>query len=270
METWATFSIVDHRQPIYRQALALFDRIVVPIPSAPIGDQTTEELDQLTSEIEFLAKHGAAKIYPWDSNEFLEWRQVSAAIAATINQDPLMDTRMMIARKLSSEDVQAVPVFGGAAAFDDSRRGLYEVEEALTVELLQRLPVPHYDSSLEDLLRLREMPAFRSSLSDLLEWKRTQVLCISNEKDRKAGIANALRQFDEYTKRYAEVMQSEGYRKLGTVSSIFFSLCVGEFVGALKEGAVSFKEVREPCWKKVSELKCSPGGVVYHFQEALQ
>lgn len=26
METWATFSIVDHRKPIYRQALALFER----------------------------------------------------------------------------------------------------------------------------------------------------------------------------------------------------------------------------------------------------
>jgi hypothetical protein len=26
METWATFSVVDHRKPIYRQALALFDR----------------------------------------------------------------------------------------------------------------------------------------------------------------------------------------------------------------------------------------------------
>jgi hypothetical protein len=40
METWATFSVVDHRKPIYRQALALFDRIVVPLPPTPIGNQT--------------------------------------------------------------------------------------------------------------------------------------------------------------------------------------------------------------------------------------
>src|SRR6202020_2482495 len=50
METWATLSITDHRKPIYRQALALFDKIVVPIPSSPIGDQTVEELDQLEAD----------------------------------------------------------------------------------------------------------------------------------------------------------------------------------------------------------------------------
>jgi hypothetical protein len=46
METLATFSIIDHRKPIYRQALALFDRIVVSLPPKSIGDQTQEELDQ--------------------------------------------------------------------------------------------------------------------------------------------------------------------------------------------------------------------------------
>jgi hypothetical protein len=33
MQTWETFSIIDHRRPVYRQALALVDRIVVPIAS---------------------------------------------------------------------------------------------------------------------------------------------------------------------------------------------------------------------------------------------
>jgi len=47
METWATFSIIDHPAPVYRQALALFDGIVVPIPPQPIGDQTAEELEQM-------------------------------------------------------------------------------------------------------------------------------------------------------------------------------------------------------------------------------
>jgi hypothetical protein len=51
METWATFSIIDHRKPIYRQALALFDSIVVPLPPTPIGDQTQKELNQLKASV---------------------------------------------------------------------------------------------------------------------------------------------------------------------------------------------------------------------------
>jgi hypothetical protein len=57
--------------------------------------------------------------------------------------------------------------------------------------------------------------------------------------------------------------------ELGSVGSIFFALITGEIAGAIKEGLVSFREVREPCWKKVSEMKCSPGGVVYDFEKAL-
>ena len=40
METWATFSTIDHRKPLYRQALALFDRIVVPLPPKPVSQLT--------------------------------------------------------------------------------------------------------------------------------------------------------------------------------------------------------------------------------------
>jgi len=64
-------------------------------------------------------------------------------------------------------------------------------------------------------------------------------------------------------------MESENYKKLGSVGSIFFALITGEIAGAIKESLVSFREVREPCWKKVSEMKCSPGGVVYHFKQAV-
>ena len=76
METWATFSIIDHRQPVYRQALALFDRIVVPLPPKPIGDQTQEELYQLEAEVEYLQKAKAAEPYEWKSAVFEEWRNL--------------------------------------------------------------------------------------------------------------------------------------------------------------------------------------------------
>ena len=272
MQTWATFSIVDHRKPIYRQALALFDRIVVPVPPAPIGDQTQDELTQLKADIEYLAKHGAAEFYPWSSEDFQDWRQpfLAEAAAVNINRDIFHDTRLMVAEKFSSSLVQAVPVYGGQEHYDASRRQLMQTDEALTLEILQRLPVPSYDTPLEDLITLRNSPAFRNALDDMLEWKRLRIPAIVLEQDRPAAIAAAMRDFDKLTTAYAAAMEAQGYKKATTIGSIFFSVITGELLGAFKEGLVSFREVREPVWKKVSELKCAPGGVVYHFNEALQ
>jgi hypothetical protein len=99
METWATFSIIDHRRPIYRQALALFDRIMVPLPSKPIGDQTQEELDQLKVEIDYLKEANAAEPYEWKSAEFEQWRKpiLAESLAAGLNRDALLDTRLKFA-----------------------------------------------------------------------------------------------------------------------------------------------------------------------------
>src|ERR1039458_1735638 len=271
METWATFSIIDHRQPIYRQALALFDRIVVPLPPKPIGDQTQEELDQLEAEVEYLRKAKAAEPFEWKSAAFEEWRQpfLAEALAAGFNRDPFLDTRLMLSEQLHYEDVLAIPVYFGQQQFTDSQKAFMEAEEALTIEIMQKLPVPDYDTPLENLVRLRETPAFRRALDDLLEWKRDKAPAIVLAKDRKSAIAAAMRDFDKLTTAYAEAMESEGYKKAGSVGSIFFSLITGEPIGAVKEGLVSFREMSEPCWKKVSEMKCAPAGVVYHFQEAI-
>jgi hypothetical protein len=272
METWATFSIVDHRAPVYRQALALFDRIVVPVPPQPIGDQTSEELTQLAAEIKYLASHGAAALHQWSSNAFEEWRRplLAEAVATRLNRDAFLDTRLMLAETFTSGEVQAVPVYNGNEHYLRSRQELYQAEDALTVEILQRLPVPNYDTPLENLVELRKKAAFRTALDDLLEWKRLQLPAIVLAKERPRAIANAMRDFDKYTRAYAEAMESEGYKTAGSVASIFFALATGEVLGAIKEGLVSFRELREPCWKKVSAMKCAPGGVVYHFKQAVR
>ena len=175
----------------------------------------------------------------------------------------------MLSEQIYSPDVLAIPVYGGQQQFADSRNALMQAEEALTIEIMQRLPVPEYDTPLENLVRLRETPAFRRALDDLLEWKRDKAPAIVLAEDRKNAIVAAMRDFDKLTKAYAAAMESEGYKKAGSVGSIFFSLITGEYIGAVKEALVTFREVREPCWKEVSEMKCAPAGVIYHFQEAV-
>ncbi len=59
-----------------------------------------------------------------------------------------------------------------------------------------------------------------------------------------------MKDFDKYTTAYAAAMESEGHKKVGSVASIFFALFTGEVLGGIKEGLVSFREVRELVGKK--------------------
>ncbi len=272
METWATFSIIDHQKPVYRQALALFDKIVVPLPPQPIGNQTQTDLDQLAAEVAYLAKHGAAEVFDWSSDSFQDWRRplLAEAAAANINRDVFHDTRLMLAEKIQRKGVQAIPVYSGIDQLKEAKGTLMQVEEAFTLEILQRLPVPDENTPLQSLVDLRKKPAFRNALEDLLEWKQSQIPMVVLNPDRKAAMAAAMKKFDKLTKAYCQAMENEGFKKVKTVGSIFFSVITGELLGAIKEGLIEFRETREPCWKKLSEMKCAPGGVVYHFEQALK
>jgi hypothetical protein len=99
-EYWATFSIYDHRTSLYRQALILFDRIVVPIPTRRVGDLTDREIEQLDKEVTALEQRGAAKRIAWDPDDFAEWKRgveappagESEAMARRLVNDPPPDT----------------------------------------------------------------------------------------------------------------------------------------------------------------------------------
>jgi len=176
---------------------------------------------------------------------------------------------LMLAQKVTQPDVQAIPVYRGSDQFDLSKASLMHVEQALTIEILQRLPVPDDDTPLQNLLILRQKPAFKTALDDLLTWKRTTIPAIALDTNRNQALAAAMSDFDKLTKKYCEAMESEGFKKVKTVGSIFASAILGEVVGAIKEGFVAYRETVEPSWKKVSEMKCAPAGVVYHFEQAL-
>ena len=244
----------------------------MPIPPQPIGDQTADELEQLSTEVEYLAQHGAAKAFVWSQRDFADWRQpfLAEAAAAGVNRDAFYDTRLMIADALQLDDVQAVPVYADELSYERARDTLMAVDQVLTTKIMQRLIVPDDDTALEDLVRLRnDNAAFKQALHDLLDWKQTRVLVIAHAKNREAQIEQAIKEFDRLTLQYAKAMEAAGFRRVVNVASIFISAATGEIIGALKEGAVGYQEAIEPSWKKVAEMKCAPGGVVYHFKDAV-
>jgi hypothetical protein len=276
METWATLSITDHRKPIYRQALALFDKIVVPIPSSPIGDQTAEELDRLEADVAFLEQSGAARRYEWDTKEYVEWRSplMAEALARGIRRDAYMDTRFMLAKKMTTHGVEAVPVYGNMATYGTARgeMGLVnwgEVNDALTVEIAQTLPVPDHDTPLEDLIRMRESAAFQQAMKDLNEWKYLRIPAILLAPDHEGALRCAIHDFNEMADKYTAATKEQQRTTRVKILSILVSAATGDAVGVLKEGATWFNESRTPRWMELAERKCAPGGVVYHFQEAV-
>lgn len=291
-EYWATFSIYDHRSVLYRQAMVLFDRIVVPIPTRKIGKLTNEEIDRLAEEVHRLEEKDAAKAVRWDPDEFAHWRQNAEeeeagqpeAIARRLVGDPPLLTRLMLKEHTEREVAQqlppgvnsviAVPVYGSREKHEVSCAEFKEkwVPERVTIEIiLSQLPVPAETASLDDILHLRNKPSFQASLAALRKWQRETVQELLEEKN-EASIKRATEDFSKMVKKYAEELADARYNKVttGVVSILAIGAAfvdpVGAPVGTLAAIAApvfSVKTLLRPCWKDLEEKECFPAGVIY-------
>ena len=93
-EYWATFSIFDHRELVYRNALALFDKVVMPVPTAPISSLKQEEIDALSADADYLQEKNAAV------------RAASAEIVAILDADCIPDSSWL---RLFADALRAHP-----------------------------------------------------------------------------------------------------------------------------------------------------------------
>jgi len=295
-EYWATFSIYDHRTALYRQALVLFDRIVVPVPTRTVGSLTAQEIDRVEKEVEYLQARGAAKKVDWDPDEFAQWRQqVEAAeagqqeaIARRLVNDPPHLTRLQLKEKTDKQvsallppdviSVTAVPVYSTPQAYDISSADLscHWVAEKVTLEVvLKQIPVPAESASFNDILRLRDSASFQASLAALRQWQRKTVGELLQEND-EASARRAAREFSEMTRKYTESLADAKYEKVTTtITSMLalgaaFGAAAGPLVGTLAAVAspvFSIRKLLRPCWKDLEEKQCFPAGVVYNAQQ---
>jgi hypothetical protein len=290
-EYWATFSIYDHRTPLYRQALLLFDRIVVPIPSREFGGLKNPEIERLRSEVQFLEKQGAAKSIEWDPDEFAVWRSQaekrevghSEALARRLAGDPPYLTRLQLkekteerAAKLVGEkgiSVLAVPVYGSRQNYNAATAQLKDyLREQLTLQvLLKQVPVPAERVAFEDILRLRNRKSFQASLSALRKWQRDTLRELLEEKS-EASIQRAVDDFSNKVTKYEEHLKDAKYEKVTTAVSSMLAVggamtaLAGPVLGTLAALAgplFSIKKLLKPCWKDIEEKECFPAGVIY-------
>lgn len=224
-EHWATFSIYDHRTAIFRQALLLFDRIVVPVPAAPFRKLTLEELDALNADVDYLRANDAAVPFEWDPERFHRWQASVAgeALASTLNRDPLYATRLQLAREAlplkpaGVDSVVAVPVYGSEAEFGDSTEELREdgLQDTVLLEVvLPRLPVPAPRTSLETIIDLRNRESFREAIFNLRKWQ-AKVLpdLLKDPGNRDRHLRAAAADFDRWIRQYTEAVADANFAK---------------------------------------------------------
>src|SRR6266851_822467 len=286
-EYWATFSIYDHRTPLFKQALLLFDRVVVPIPNAPFRSIHQVELDQLRADTKYLQEHDAGISFEWDPVDFETWKKWVAdeAISTFLNKDATFDTRLQLQHSINQrrgefsklpdgvDEVTAIPIFGPSSSADPMfpERCVFEV-------VLDRLPVPRPDAPLESVIVVREQKGFRGSIRRLRVWQDETVLELldvgDDRRKRRVVLDLASRRLEEWADSYREAMHDARFEKIESSLSVLSVL--GNVAATLLGGgapsltlldapaqALKLRTLRQPCWRSANELACAPAGVIY-------
>jgi hypothetical protein len=129
-EYWATFSIYDYQTPRYRRSLVLFDKVVIPVPTAPIRTITDREIETLGADVTYLEREGLAVGLAWNRDEFESWREarVGEAIAELLDRDRQLATRLQVQEAVEKDQncklsviektVRAIPVYADWQKFE--------------------------------------------------------------------------------------------------------------------------------------------------------
>ena len=278
-ELWGTFSIYDHRDPVFRRALVLFDRVVIPVPDKPIGNLTPEELDGLAADADYLTEHGAAVRYNWDSGVFADWQTDIAKEALSLgSRDAFYDTRLMLQQRSEDvrpegvEDVMAVPVYGAREGYNAAVAGLEaDPQEKLLADIGQRISVPAAGSPLEYIVALRGQPAFRAAMTAFREW-HTQVLPEVLTEGSERQVRKAVRDFEGMLSQYEAAVAKARFERtmvwVGSLLAISAQLVpVAEpslkLMASVASPLIAIAKTRQPIWRELQHKGCAPAAVVY-------
>jgi hypothetical protein len=288
-EYWATFSIYDHRGELYRNALALFDRIVIPIPTKLVGDLTQTEIDMLTKDADFLEARKAAVRFAWDPEEFYAWRddalqraQIEGeSLAKVLAHDPPYATRIQLSERYNKlvrsllpkgvDSVVAVPVYGAQERYESATQSLWTAQLTTLEIVMRHMSVPGRDATLEAIIQLRDRPQFRDSLISLRQWLRETVTSILVDPSDRA-VREAAADFERRIQQYNDAMTDAHFQKVKTavisVLAVGAALAVGAgplvaTLAALAPPLFSIQDILKPSWKGLADRQCAPAGVIY-------
>lgn len=287
-ELWGTLSIYDHRDPLFKNALLLFDRIVVPIPESPIHEQTAEELNELKKNVSLLEKHDAAIRYPWNSDEFNRWRDnISREILSIGPRDSLYDTRLMIQKTIEDykpkgvDNYTAVPLYGSREQYNKSLDELALLpEQQLMIAISRKITVPTQDTPLEAIIKLRDKTSFQEALKSLRSWQNNVLPEIMNERGERK-IRAAAQDFEKMIHGYEKAIDEAKFKKrktwvislIGLAGAMTAAMVPNPSAIAILASTVptlyTFAELKQPIWKQLQDKPFSAAAIVYEANENL-
>jgi hypothetical protein len=297
-EIWATFSIYDQQDAaVYKPAVLLFDKILMPIPKFPVAKLTQELRDEMEADALFLKRHGAAEIFDWDPNDFDQWQrdtstsagvETEALACALLKADPPMKTRLHLADAvktklpLGPDRPIAVPVYGSPARAMAVAEAATEGFDQLLADwttfavVVENMQIPDERVTLENLVRLRETKSFRDALAALRRWQAEKADQLVRSPDR-VTFGSLEKEFAEYVRRFNAAVEGARGEKRRIALAWLFSVAsaalmfnvhsvVAEVAGALAMTGQTIKTVdlRKPSWAAAEGRSFEMAGVVYH------
>jgi hypothetical protein len=295
---WATFSIYDYRTPRFRQALVLFDKVVIPIPDAPIvgsrGAITNEDLKRLSAEVSSLEKQGAAIGVMWNRKEFDAWREEKSgeALAQLLDRDRELATRLQpqesIQKSLAAKqlitglaynaapvmDATVVPVYARIGEYQHSLR-----EERATADVVEvvagQLPMPDDNEELERIIDLRSRESSKAFMPSFRKWQEKVTLRLlqagEDEVIRRHEIRLATLELRDAIEQFQRAIADAKFQRLAkgvTLPLVVGSALVGHveplLTCVMEHGPELFRirSLVQPWWRPLLEKECALAGVI--------
>jgi hypothetical protein len=292
-EYWGTFSIYDYQTPRYKQSLVLFDKVVIPLPTEPIGNVTAQEIERLSAEVDYLEKEGAAVGVKWDRDAFELWQEAHAAeaIAQLINNDRQLATRMQVQESVEKGlegkfsvpgiEPKAVPIYADWSQFDSAWQG-WQPARAFDI-VARELALPDNDVPLEAIVALRGRKSFSESMKALRYWQDRVILDLlksgENKPIQEATVRNAVNDLEKWMRQYQSALEDAHFKKVSTavvsVLAMSAALATGAAplivtLAAVAPQLVNFRDVMRPSWQSQTNLECAPVGVIYEAANVLR
>jgi len=295
---WGTFSIYDYdyQTPRFRQALVLFDKIVIPIPTEPIkgreGEINASDLTRLCAEAQYLEDSGAAIRVEWNRHEFDAWREAKAgeAIAQLLDEDRQIATRFQIQEAIEANFVRngilqhqgsqslvatdtpvtVTPVYGNWQEY----HSVWEHgADTQFIELVaEQMPMPTDDAPQEELVELRHRESVKNFMPAFRDWQSQTVINFLNAHGDPTIIRRTLQDASatlcDWTERFKhDVAGGSGHKtEMGIVSSLALFNIPHAWLKALVSLVPTFfkvRELRRPWWTNMAGKPWAPAGIIY-------
>ena len=284
---WGILAPNDHRKPLFRSSLLLFDQLIIPDSTSIARDLEPQEIDQLETDVAFLCRRGVVQRVHWDQNEFESWcRKISPSNPNEIlSKWPNCAARYYMQHKYSGlsvdekSPVAAFPLYLNHRFFDllSPNPQAPSADQRLILEVIfPSFPVVSEKLSLDKILSRRESKSFNVCLQRLRSWQM-EVLPDLAEELNERKIEKAATAFESYVIQYRNAVREIGIARRNTgvawafsVSALLAPKIAPMLLFLLRiwnPKLLSAKDAVTPAWKLLLDEPFAPAGVIHQASQ---